>query len=276
MKGFFIITIAFFLAACNKDTKPADCGIQVDPGNESRQISVLFIGTSHTHYNDLPGLVRQIAQSVGDSVYTEMSAPGGFDFERHYKLPETISALNSRKWDYIVLQESGWRSALYPTVAEKMIYPFADSLQQVILKNNGSARLILYMTNGYIGGVNAFGDTAWCKADPGVCDFNGMQERIKDNYLHLAKQLKAEIAPCGLIWKILRSKNNNIVLHDRDSIHPALTGSYSNAITIYSMIKKQKLNGAFSPAILGKEQASAIQETVAAVLFDCNPGWQNF
>jgi hypothetical protein len=276
MKAASIITVCLFIAACNKGTTPADCGIQADPANERRFFSILFIGTSHTHYNDLPGLVMQIAASVGDSVYTEMSAPGGYDFERHFRLPQTIGALNSRKWDYIVLQESGWRSALYPTTAKNMIYPFADSLKDVISKNNASAKLILYMTNGYIGGVNAFADTAWCKADPVVCSFDGMQERIKDNYLHLATQLNAEIAPCGLMWKILRSKYPNIILHDPDGIHPSLTASYTNAITIYSTIRRKKMKGVYVPASVTNETGSIIQQVASDVLFDCNPGWKDF
>ncbi len=224
----------------------------------------------------MPVLLRDIAKSINDDVYVEMSAPGGYDFERHYKLAETTTALGSRKWDYIVLQESGWRTAYTASLAEKNIYPFADSLKKVINQNNSKATLVLYMTNGYIDGVNAFGDTAWCRADPQVCSLDGMQARIKDNYQHLSTQLNAAIAPCGIIWKILKTKNNNLVLHDADRIHPNLAGSYANAVTIYSIIRKKRLKDIFSPPGIEPQQAALIQNTVSDVLFDCNPDWKSY
>ena len=223
----------------------------------------------------MPKLVSSIAKSVGDSAYTEMSAPGGYDFERHFKLTATISALNSRKWDYIILQESGWRTALPTSLAEVRVYPFADSLKNLINNNNSNAKLILYMTNGYINGVNAFGDTAWCRSDPQVCTFEGMLDRIKGTYINLAKQLNAEVAPCGLVWKALRAKNSSLVLHDADGIHPNLAASYANALAIYSVVRKKRMKGVFAPAGISNDQAILIQNTISETLFECNPSWKD-
>jgi hypothetical protein len=236
----------------------------------------LFIGTSHTFYNEMPKLVGSIARSFGDSTYTEMSAPGGYDFERHFKLATTIAALNSRKWDYIVLQESGWRTALPTSLAEVRIYPFADSLKKLITNSNPNPKLILYMTDGYINGVNAFGDTGWCRSDPQVCTFDGMQDRIKLTYNHLAKQLNAEVAPCGVMWKVLKARNSSLVLHDADGIHPSLAGSYVNAIVIYSVIRKKRMKEVFVPSAIPQDQATLIQNTISETLFDCNPAWTDF
>jgi hypothetical protein len=276
MKFRFLSSLLFCLLcfACKKDTKNANCGIKINEETSAQNISILFIGTSHTFYNEMPALVSAIARSAGDSAYTEMSAPGGYDFERHYKLPETITALNSRKWDYIVLQESGWRVALPSTEAKARIYPFADSLKKLINNSNPGAKLLLYMTHGYVNGVNTFGETAWCAADPQVCTYLGMLARIKENYLHLSKQLNAEIAPCGVIWKALKDRNSMLGLHDADGIHPNLAGSYANAVTIYSIIRKKRMKQVFVPAGLPNEQAILIQNTISDVLFDCKPSWE--
>jgi len=279
MNNITIVLLAVFLlfAGCEKEnSKLLNCGLELEMNNEPINLSVLFIGNSHTYYNDMPEMVGAIARSMGDHVYTEMSAPGGYDFERHYKLDATISAINSRNWDYIVLQESGWRTALPPSVTASMIYPYADSLNRVIRANTKTAKLILYLTNGYIEGVNAFGDTDWCKQDPQVCNYEGMQEKIKGTYLHLANQLNAEIAPCGVLWKILKSKNNTIQLHDPDNIHPSIAGSYANAIAIYSVIRRKPLAGVFVPKNIKVEDSELIQHTISAALFDCNPSWENF
>ena len=91
--SWLIILVSLY--GCEKDSK-VKCGLDVNESNEVKNYSILFIGTSHTFYNELPKLVSAIGKSLGDSVYTEMSAPGGFDFERHFKLNETIEKLNSR------------------------------------------------------------------------------------------------------------------------------------------------------------------------------------
>ena len=224
----------------------------------------------------MPKTVAAIAKSIGDSVYTEMSAPGGYDFERHFVLDATKTALSSRKWDYIVLQESGWRTALPASLAQARVYPFADSLLNLVKRNNATAHLVLYMTNGYTNGVNAFGDTAWCKADPQVCSFDGMLERVKGTYVQLGKQLNAELAPCGVLWKIVKSRQPGTVLHDADGLHPGPLASYLNALAIYSVVRKKPLKDVYVPSSISAAESALLQNTVADVLFDCNPGWKEY
>lgn len=271
--GALVWTI--FLPGCeNSDPESSDCSITKTTTTGALDLSILFIGTSHTYYNDLPKLVEEIGASVGDHVYTEMTAPGGYDFERHFKLAQTVDAINSRQWDYIVLQESGWRTALPPALAEQRVYPFADSLRKIIIHSNPDAHLILYMTHGYIDGVNAFGNSDWCRDDPQVCTYEGMQARIKSTYQKLADQLDAEIVPAGILWKIIIDQHSDITLHDPDKIHPNIAGSYTNAIALYSVITKKQLTNIYIPSTLAEEQALHIQQAVANTLFECNPNWK--
>ena len=132
------------------------------------------------------------------------------------------------------------------------------------------------MTHGYIGGVKALADSAWCTNDPQVCTYEGMQERIKETYLHLANQMQATIAPCGVMWKILKSKNNHIDLYDADGIHPSLVGAYANALTLYSVIRAKPIANVYIPDSLQVAQAEFIQHTISSSLFDCLPNWNSF
>ena len=272
----FLLTLSCLLSCRNPAAEPSTCGLTPDGSQVARQLNILFIGTSHTYVNDLPNLVQAVATSMGDSVYTQMSAPGGYDFERHLTLADTRAALQSHSWDYIILQESGWRTALSAPQAQTRVYPFADSLLNLIRIHNANAQLILYLTNGYLGGVQAFGDTDWCQADVQVCTFEGMQDRIKATYLQLADRLKADIAPCGILWKILKRKQPSLALHEADGIHASLLGSYVNALTLYSLIRRKPLKGVFIPPALEKQQALLIQDTVSEVLFECRPDWKDF
>jgi len=273
-KSLFIpIVVILSLTTCDDSADTINCAVPLDVNSqESRDISVLFIGTSHTYYNELPAIVEAIGESIGDQVYTEMSAPGGYDFERHIVLESTLRSLDSREWDYIVLQESGWRTALPQDMLATKVFPFAADLKNIMSEKQPSARLILYMTQGYVGGVSAF-DADWCAAEPVVCSYEGMQERIRDTYIELSKMMGAEMAPAGMVWTALMNKDSQFLLYDADGIHPNLAGSYSNALTIYSVIRRKELRNVFKPIGVADDDALLIQNTVADMVFQCSPNW---
>jgi hypothetical protein len=265
-----LILGVFICTSCDND-ESGPCGLTEDPDDQGKELSIVFIGNSHTHFHDLPEIVRDIASSIGDDLYVEMSAPGGYEFERHFKDPATLAVLSSRQWDYIVLQESGWRVALPPVEANIQVYPFADSLKKQIQKFNPSAELILYVTHGYEQGVLTIGEAQWCEWDPTVCNQDGMSKRIQETCKELARRFEAEPAPCGPMWQILKTKNNNLQLFEPDGVHPNINGSYANALCIYSVIRKQRLVNVYIPAEIDSETAQLLQKTVADALFDCNP-----
>lgn len=269
LKNFLLLSLLFFLN-CEKTNEEGNCGLRETQLNSPQTFKVLFIGNSHTYVNDVPGTIHQIAKSKGDSVYYKMSAPGGYDFQRHYKLAETISAIQSEKWDYVVLQESGWRTALIDAMMDTMVFPFADSLYHIIKRNNNTTKIILYMTQGYKNGAS------WSSQDPVVANYNGMQNRIKNTYIKLADNLNSTVAPAGLMWKIVLSKNPELELFNADGYHASPAGSYISACTIYSFIFSKKPENIYKPNNIADEDALLIQNTVTKALFDCNPDWRNF
>jgi hypothetical protein len=267
---YILVLVTLIGPSCDNDEdKP--CGLLEEASEQSKELSILFIGNSHTHFHDLPEIVREIGASMGDKVHVEMSAPGGYEFERHFKDQETLTALASREWDYIVLQESGWRVALPPVEAAIQVYPFADSLKREIMQNNPNARLVMYVTHGYEQGVNTMGETEWCGSDPSVCNQQGMSKRIQETYDELARIFEAESAPAGPLWQIMKNKNSDLHLFEADGVHPNIVGSYANAVTIYSVIRKQRLMNVHAPPGIDMETVKFIQKTVADALFDCNP-----
>jgi hypothetical protein len=265
-----LILIALMSSSCGND-EDEPCGLVEDVSEQSKTLNILFIGNSHTHFHDLPEIVKEIGGSIGDNLYVEMSAPGGYEFERHFKDPATLTALSSRAWDFIVLQESGWRVALPPVEAKIQVYPFADSLKREIFRNNKDAQLVLYVTHGYEHGVNTIGETQWCQWDPSVCSQEGMSKRIQETYKELSRIFDAQSAPAGPLWQIIKSKNTDLHLFEPDGVHPNIAGSYANALTIYSVIRKQRLISVYAPADVDSETAKFLQDTIADALFDCNP-----
>lgn len=74
--------------------------------------SVYFIGNSYTSYNNLPALIKNAAQSTGDILTYEQTTPGGSSLQDHMYNQTVTDKINSKAWDYVVLQEQSQRPAL--------------------------------------------------------------------------------------------------------------------------------------------------------------------
>jgi hypothetical protein len=276
-KGFFSIFLGFIIiSGCiNSIDNRFDCHLKEASTDTIQQLNILFMGTNLTVENNIPKMVGKLAKSMGDSLFYLTIAPYDFDFERHFSDKSTRSLIRNFKWDYVVMQESGWRIALPVSMADTMSFRWADSLKQFIKEINTQCQLIFLMTNGFENGVKAI-DLNWAKNDPDVATYDGMQERIKQNSITLANKLDIPVAPCGLLWKICLDKDSTLNLFKNDKINPSIEGSYLSACTLYSSIFKRKLESAYYPKEITNKEAAFYQDAVSKALFECNPDWRDY
>jgi hypothetical protein len=270
-----IIGILVVPGCINIFEKRFDCQLKEVPPGTYQHYSILFLGTNLTDENNIPKMTRKIADSMGDSLFYLTMAPYDYDFERHFNDNSTKAIIRDFKWDYVVLQESGWRVALPQSMADTMSFRWADSLKRFANKYNPQALLLIYMTNGFANGVKAV-DANWAKSDPDVATYKGMQERIKQNSLSLANKLDLNIAPCGMLWKICLDKDSTLALFKNDNINPTIAGSYLSACTLYCSIFKKKLISAYHPNEISEAEAVFFQNAVTDALFECNPDWMDY
>lgn len=271
-----ILLVIIILSGCvSSFEKRFDCSLEEIPPESSQHYNVLFIGTNLTSENNIPRMVGKLAKSMGDSLFYLSMAPYDYDFERHFSDNSTKAMIADFDWDYVVMQESGWRNALPQSMADTMSFRWADSLQQYIVEQNPQAQLILFLTNGFESGVNAI-DRNWAQSDPDVSTFSGMQERIKQNCFALASELDADVAPCGMLWKICLDRDSTLNFFLKDKINPTIHGSYLSACTLYSSIFKKKLELAYHPIDVSDEDALFFQLAVSEALFECNPDWRSY
>jgi hypothetical protein len=83
----------------------ASCG-STAPHLPDDGVSVLFVGNSLTTANDLPGMVAQLADAAGVErfTYQEVSI-GGASLEDHWADGRAVEAIESARWDVVVLQQ---------------------------------------------------------------------------------------------------------------------------------------------------------------------------
>ena len=70
-----------------------------------KNLKILFIGNSHTYYNDMPQMVRQRASEDGYGCHVTMLAHGGWFLSQHAEEPEPRFNILYGGYDYVVLQE---------------------------------------------------------------------------------------------------------------------------------------------------------------------------
>lgn len=222
-------------------------------------ISVLFIGNSYTHYNNMPELFKKIADSKGDKVLVKMDAKSNHTFEMHANRPELYESIGSYKWDYVVLQGFS-RELSYPKeVIDTASVPYFEQLLDSIYKNNPCTKVLLYMTWGYRTGFEERED---------VDSYEKMASAVKDGYKYLSKRYGLGIVAVGDVYKELSKFEDPTLfscLYQKDDQHPSLFGSYAVANSFYSAIFRNSPRNAYHKGI-SKEDAAIIQELSYSII----------
>ena len=193
MKIFSIIfCFIIFFSGCS----PAKSD---DPKKSGAPLRILFLGNSYTYVNDLPKMFAQLADAGDHPVETGMIAKGGWTLAHHVNSPETINAIRSSKWDYVVIHEQSQIPAIENSRKYTM-YPSARYLVPII-KQKG-ATPIFFMTWGHRNG--------W--PEQGMTDFESMQSQIEQGYLEIAQELGVSVVPVGHAWSKAIRKYPDITL----------------------------------------------------------------
>lgn len=207
-------------------------------------LSMLFIGNSHTYYNDLPHLFSNLAASGGKVVTTDMSAPGGYTLEQHTILQATLDKIARGGWDYVVLQEQ----SQYPTIdfyRYSSMYPAARHLDSLITAVR--AQTVLYMTWGWrYGGMQTING----HSSPDFVDYFQMQDSVSAAYRMIAGELQAVLSPAGDAWAYAHRQDTTIIFWQPDNYHPTLAGSYLAACVFYfTLFNESPIGLSYNPGL---------------------------
>src|SRR5690554_4729638 len=178
-------------------------------------LDVLFIGNSYTHQNDLPGIIKSLANSAGDDINYQSHTPGGYTLKQHSEDSLTLDYIQNFLWDFVVLQEQSQLPSFPDLQVEEDVYPYAKTLDSLIHETRFCVRTIFYMTWG-----RENGDSDNCAFFPPLCTYEGMDSLLQLRYLTMAESNEALVAPVAKVWRKIRSDYPNMNLYDNDGSHP--------------------------------------------------------
>lgn len=225
-------------------------------------LKVLFLGNSHTYFNDMPQLFANLSESGGHQVIIDSNTPGGHTLEQHSNNATSLNKISLGIWDYVVLQEN----SQYPVInylRYNSMYPAARELDSLITFFNGTTTI--FMNWGWRYG--------------GQCEVDGHQSPLFEDYFHMqdsmtsacteiAIELSAVLALAGEAWRTAVTWDPALVLWDPDNYHPALNGSYLTACVFYATFYNESPVGIEYSGGLSDDEALFLQQAAWETLTD--------
>jgi len=255
MKRFFIFII--LLSLCCQASRSQT----IYEGQASQDtLHILFIGNSYIFVNGLPNIFAALANSGGHKVETAMAANGGWTLQDHLNSTETLKSIESRNWDYVVLQEQ----SEIPSVMElrvAVMYPAARALVERIRETGATP--LFFLTWAHRDG--------W--PERGMPDYTSMQFEINRGYLGISTGLDVGIVPAGYAWMKARESYPEMDLWGSDGSHPNEKGTYLAACVFYAAIFGESPEGLGCPTGLSREEGEHIQQVAAEVVLKDFSQW---
>lgn len=181
--------------------------------------NILIVGNSLSYFNEMPWLLRQIAESkkAVPALYAEFSGGSGMSLEQHWKRGRARRRIEEQRWDYVVLQAQSTEAVRAPEVFEEYARKF-----DALIRANGAKTIIV---------------ETWA---PLRYEFTQAQFRAR--YESVARKLNARLAPVGTAWQRLQSRG--ITLFDQSGVHPNVAGSYLYASVLWAIAYGRSAEGA--------------------------------
>ncbi len=173
---------------------------------------VLFVGNSHTYFNDMPHTFARLCAAAGaGEVLPTMLAFSGRSLSWH--LEEYFSLRYSLLWgayDYCVIQQQA--------------HPFPG--KEVLMRDGGQVIALCRA-----GGAKPVVLTTWAEQRAPE-----HQQEMTEAARALAAQEHALLAPVGEIWERIRQTHPEIELFWHDGEHASPYGSYLEAATLCGVL----------------------------------------
>ena len=185
-------------------------------------MKVLFLGNSHTFFNDMPELfARFVEKTTGEKPDVTMLAYSGRDLDWHRREYFSLRFnLMHGGYDYCIIQQAAHP---YPPV-EQTLQTGADIID---LCHRCGVKPVVYMT--------------WAEKR-----FPENQQKMIDTCEKLAGENDALLAPIGRVWQAVQTEKPEIELYHTDGEHAGPYGDFLIAAVFCKL-----LAGSVSPEVSG-------------------------
>ncbi len=238
--GRWILTLALCLspAGCGLDNTAPDSDPAPDPGATTR---ILFVGNSLTYVNDLPGMVRALADSAGiQGVQTAQVAKPDYALEDHWNDGQARSVIAKGGWHFVVMQQGPSAVPANRDNLRQWVAMFSD-----LIRDKG-------------------GEPALYQIWPQQVNFSDF-DASSESYRLAALDVNGAFLQAGNAWRAAWARDPALVLYAADGLHASVAGTYLAALTVFGGLFHRSVIG--SPAVLSVPGATIQIPASRALLF---------
>lgn len=206
-------TLVAFLAACGGGSGDRG-GAMSGPPPVTADISLLFMGNSHTSVNDLSTMVADMVRAgkPGKTV-ASVEAPGWMFLDERLHDAPSMSLLRNQAWSFVILQAQKYSSS------GQFEYSTEEAKELIRISREQHAVPVMF--------------PEWPRRD--IVE----TERIYDLHVSIAQAEPACVAPIGQAWDLAMTRDPTLVLHADDGNHSAPPGAFLAALVLYATITGQ-------------------------------------
>lgn len=210
--------------------------------------SILIIGNSRTYFNNMPGMLRRIADSAGSPTkfQIETNAKPGYTLKMHWA-DERTKRLLVAGWDDVILQ--GASAEQTDESATQSFLAHGRNLAGIAKVNSGRPRLV----------VNWVYDPSQYEGTSGN-RFRHL-EKIKAAHAELAAETDMSRVNLAGLWEMVRQGHS--IRLTTDGNHPTVAGSYLYALALYAHLSMGPVaHVTYVPDGLDPKDAEALRNAV--------------
>jgi hypothetical protein len=191
-------------------------------------LTVLILGNSRTYYNDMPAMVRDIADAANAPVRYAITARmwAGATLADYWNDADD-QALLKQRWDRVIIQaESRAQSS------EEGRASFRDAGGKLIAAARATHSPVALIINW------AYAPEYYVNGRPGSRDYH--IELFEDDHRNLAQATGAYVIDTCRAWEAVMRAAPQVKLYN-DENHPDVAGSFLSALMIYGFISGEKV-----------------------------------
>lgn len=207
--------LVLLLAACGGGGGDGERGGATSgPPPVSADISMLFMGNSHTSSNDLTRMVADMVRAGKPGMtVASVEAPGWMFLEERVHDTASMNLLRSQDWSFVILQAQKY------STSGQFEYSTEEAKELIRVSRQRHAVPVMF--------------PEWPR--------RGIDEtqRIYDLHVSIAQAEPACVAPIPQAFDLALARDPTLTLHAADGNHSAPAGAFLAALVLYATITGQ-------------------------------------
>jgi hypothetical protein len=174
--------------------------------------AILFIGNSLTYVNDLPAVVRQVAEAAGGELQVGMAAgPDLAVIDHTTGATDAVEKISGGRWDVVVLQQGPTPAG----ICRDTLVIAAMRLAPAIRRAGGRPAVFL----------------PWTRQA-----YTGAMDEVAESATRAARAVGGLVIPVGIAWRKALEADASLPLYAGDGYHPAPAGTLLTALITYDRL----------------------------------------